>query len=65
MARQGLIHFYAACSCGAVCNARNAQGWAHQHVNRYGEGHLVELQLGYTVSGPAINPPKRGPHARP
>lgn len=47
--RQGLTHHVAIChDCGKQCNARNAQGWAHQHVQR--TGHAVELQLAWRVS---------------
>lgn len=50
MARQSLIHYAAHChTCGKSCEARNAQGWAHQHVNR-NPNHEVELALGYFIS---------------
>lgn len=49
MAKQGLVHYAAYChQCERSCEAKNAQAWAHQHVNR--TGHAVELQLGWLVT---------------
>lgn len=49
---QTLVHFSAACQvCAARCDARNAQAWAHNHVRAH--GHVVELQLAWSVTGPA------------
>lgn len=50
LVRQTLIHHIASChDCGASCGARNAQGWATNHV-RFNPGHFVEVALGYAVS---------------
>lgn len=46
---QTLVHYTAGCfDCGASLSARNAQAWAHQHVQK--TGHSVELSLGWMVA---------------
>lgn len=46
-----LLHHTAMCHvCGAQVCARNAMGWAANHV-KHNPGHEVEVSLGYFITG--------------